>query len=83
MLQYEANIINSRRKDDDVSLAAVGVGVGASLFLFALARYHTSKSNEWLVRTGLGIKDMQIGKKFVRWPFQVFIFAIIITFIEM
>ncbi len=23
-----------------------------------------------MVRTGLGIKDIQIGKKFIQWPFQ-------------
>jgi flotillin len=44
----------------------VGLGIAG----FALTRYKTSKSNEWLVRTGLGIKDIQIGKKYVQWPFQ-------------
>ncbi len=34
------------------------------------SRYKTSKSNEWLIRTGLGIKDLQICKTFVQWPFQ-------------
>lgn len=44
--------------------------IGIGLTGFALMRYKTSKSNEWLVRTGLGINDIQIGKKFVQWPFQ-------------
>jgi flotillin len=34
------------------------------------SRYRTSRSNEWLVRTGLMVKDIQIGKKFIQWPFQ-------------
>lgn len=49
----------------------IGAGlVGLGTIGFILARYKYSKSNEWLVRTGLGIKDIQIGKKFVKWPFQ-------------
>ena len=46
-----------------VSVGLIGTGL-------ILTRYKTSKSNEWLVRTGLGIKDIQIGKKYVKWPFQ-------------
>lgn len=34
------------------------------------SRYHTSLSNQWLVRTGLGVSDIQIGKRFFLWPFQ-------------
>ena len=49
-------------------VAAGAVVVTAGLFI--AARYRTSKSNEWLVRTGLGVKDIQIGKKFIKWPFQ-------------
>lgn len=44
--------------------------VGAGLLGFVLTRYKTSRSNEWLVRTGLAIEDIQIGKKFVKWPYQ-------------
>lgn len=46
------------------------VGLGLGISAFALLRYKTSRSNEWLVRTGLGVPDIQIGKKFVKWPFQ-------------
>ena len=52
---------------------AIGTGiglVGLGLVGFAFTRYKTAKSNEWLVRTGLGIKDMQIGKQYIQWPFQ-------------
>jgi flotillin len=48
----------------------VATTVGLGLIGFTLSRYKTSKSNQWLVRTGLGIKDIQIGKKFFKWPFQ-------------
>lgn len=49
-----------------IATSALSIGILG----FALSRYKTSRSNEWLVRTGLGIKDIQIGKKFVHWPFQ-------------
>lgn len=49
-----------------IGLSLVGIGILG----YASTRYKTSRSNEWLVRTGLGIKDIQIGKKFVQWPFQ-------------
>lgn len=44
------------------SLAGIGVA--------ATHRYHTSLSNQWLVRTGFGIEELQIGKRFFIWPFQ-------------
>lgn len=54
------------------SIAGTCLVGGACLVipLFILSRYKTSRSNEWLVRTGLAIKDIQIGKKFIQWPFQ-------------
>lgn len=55
-------------KSNSGIIAASAIGIG--LLGFALSRYKTSRSNEWLVRTGLGIEDIQIGKKFVQWPFQ-------------
>ncbi len=42
-------------------------GVGTYLFF---KRYKTSRSHEWLVRTGLFVNDIQIGKKFFQFPFQ-------------
>ena len=49
--------------------AAVGAGlVGAGVFLSI--RIRTSRSNEWLVRTGLQVPDLQVGKMFVAWPYQ-------------
>jgi flotillin len=42
----------------------------AGLVTFVSLRYRTSPSNLWLVRTGLGIDDMEIAKRFIQWPFQ-------------
>jgi flotillin len=56
---------------EEISTEVVGVGiVGLGIASFALTRYRTSRSNQWLVRTGLGVTDIQIGKKYVQWPFQ-------------
>jgi flotillin len=50
-------------------LGFVGLTLAGSV-VFALTRYRTSLSNQWLVRTGMGINDIQIGKRFFQWPFQ-------------
>lgn len=51
-----------------MGLGAVGVAIiGAGLLI---SRVHTSRSNEWLVRTGAMISGQQVGKTFIRWPFQ-------------
>ncbi len=51
-----------------------GIGIAAvsvcALGAFAASRYKISAPNEMLVRTGLGIKDLQITKTGVQWPFQ-------------
>ncbi len=63
---------NNKEKKDLVEyiphvLAGSAVlGLGAFLTL----RYKTSLSNEWLVKTGLMVNDMEIGKKFFQLPFQ-------------
>ena len=38
--------------------------------IFVTQRYKTSKSHQWLIRTGLGIKKPQIIKNGIKWPFQ-------------
>lgn len=49
----------------------VGIGLtGIALTGLVFSRYRTSKANKWLVRTGLGVNDIQIGIKFIQWPFQ-------------
>ncbi len=65
MKQSSKDTINEKLS----SIVGVGV-VGLGIVGFALTRYKTSRSNEWLVRTGLGVNDIQIGKKYIQWPFQ-------------
>ena len=50
------------------TVGGLGLMVGATALLFS--RYKTSRSHEWLVRTGLMVNDIQIGKKFFQFPFQ-------------
>lgn len=56
--------------DKNAIITGTLLGIGVISVGFGVLRYKTSRSNEWLVRTGLGVKDIQIGKKFVQWPFQ-------------
>lgn len=49
--------------------AAVAVGA-AAIVAFTASRYKIAKPDEYLVRTGLGIKDVAISKKGYLWPFQ-------------
>jgi hypothetical protein len=48
--------------------AALGVMAGAGLFV--AARYRVASPNERLIRTGLGIKGINITRKCIHWPFQ-------------
>jgi flotillin len=61
-------------KSKDILHKALFYGIGGvaagGLLYFVASRYKTSKSNEWLVRTGLNVLEMDIGKQFVQWPFQ-------------
>lgn len=50
--------------------SAVPILTAAGILSFVALRYKTSHSNEWLVRTGIGVADMEISKKFIQWPFQ-------------
>lgn len=57
---------DDRRKLTWAATAAGIVGVGWAVS----TRYKTARAHEWLVRSGFMIKDMQIGKQFVQWPYQ-------------
>jgi flotillin len=46
----------------------IEIAIGAGYFL--LTRYKISSANQYLVRTGLGIKDILISKNGIQWPFQ-------------
>lgn len=37
---------------------------------FAVLRYKVSKPDQYIVKTGLGVKDIDISKKTIQWPFQ-------------
>jgi len=37
---------------------------------FLVSRFHIAKSHEYLVRTGLGIQQLNVAKKAIQWPFQ-------------
>ncbi len=50
--------------------AAILTGAAGGFLAFVAMRYRTSQSNQWLVRTGAGVGDMEIAKKFIQWPFQ-------------
>ena len=51
-------------------MTSLGIASGIGLLAFAASRLHFSGPTNYLVRSGFGIKDVQVGKSFVRWPFQ-------------
>lgn len=70
MDRYDRTANDKSSNNKIITGTYVCLGLGLGLTGFALMRYKTSKSNEWLVRTGFGVKEIQIGKKFVQWPYQ-------------
>lgn len=51
------------------SLTTVASGIG-----FALWRYKISRPDQYLIRTGFNIKDMEVSKTGIQWPFQRYMF---------
>ncbi len=51
-------------------LTAVGVVFGGGLLAFGAYRFKVCKPEQVLIRTGLGIPIMSIGRKGMQWPFQ-------------
>jgi flotillin len=51
-----------------VAASALGIGV------ICATRYKIANANQYVVRTGLGIKDIAINKKCILWPFQQYKF---------
>ena len=45
------------------TIGAIGAG-------FLMLRYKVAGPSEYVVRTGLGIKDISVTKKAIQWPFQ-------------
>lgn len=64
------------RRPETVTGTLIGAGLLASVGLFVIARYRTAHANEILVRTGFMVRQtsenmgIDVGKAFVRWPFQ-------------
>ena len=54
-----------------IGLTACAIGGGA---MFAINRYKVAEPSQYLVRTGLGIKDIKISKTGIHWPFQKYKF---------
>lgn len=52
------------------ALTAVGVGVGLGVGAFMALRYRVANANEFIAKTGLGIRGITISKKTMQWPFQ-------------
>jgi flotillin len=48
--------------------AAAGLAIGGAAFL--ATRYVVCKPNQFMVRTGLAIRNMNISRKGIVWPFQ-------------
>jgi len=52
-----------------IALGGVGVGLAGSA-AFMTRRYYISSASQYVVRTGLFVKDVDIRKNSFRWPFQ-------------
>lgn len=48
----------------------IALCVGAGVGFFVLSRFRTASPHEILVRTGWLVKESQISRQFIRWPFQ-------------
>lgn len=62
----------SREEESNSRWLLSGLGASAALVGagFLITRYKISKPEQFLVRTGLGIKDMSISRTAIVWPFQ-------------
>ena len=66
MSYYDKELQNEKKLIKNLAIGSAIFGTIGFLF----TRYKTSRSNEWLVKTGLLVENMQIGKKFFQLPFQ-------------
>lgn len=53
-----------------IMYGVAGLATGA-LGYAVYKRFHYTRANEWLVRSGFGIKNIQISKQCIRWPLQI------------
>ena len=63
-----------RKEPEPINIVGTALGFGAAVIvgagLFLATRYKVSKPEQFLVRTGLGIKDMSISRTGIVFPFQ-------------
>jgi len=59
---------------DPIFTPVIGTGIVVFGIGFVNTRYRISKPDEYLVRTGLFIKDMTVTKQGFQWPFQTYRF---------
>lgn len=74
--EYNDKGLTDEQKRALLSKLTFGGAVIGAVGLIA-SRYKVCRPDQFLVRTGLGIRDMSVTKKAIRWPFQK------ATFIEM
>jgi flotillin len=56
-------------------ISSVGtVAVSSGFLAFAAHRYKVSNADQYLIRTGLGIRDIKVSKQGFQWPFQTYKF---------
>ncbi|SNW62364.1 Flotillin domain-containing protein [Orpheovirus IHUMI-LCC2] len=76
---YQSKGVFAREQKRNYSESAIVIASSATIFLagagaYLATRYKISKPNEYLVRTGLGVRDVLLTKKGFQWPFQTFQF---------
>ena len=60
--------LERRIKQAGMGTVALGTLVGGALFV--LSRFRTAHASTILTRSGFLVKDIQVGRQFIRWPFQ-------------
>jgi hypothetical protein len=74
----ELHTSNQRRAIDPATAWAAGAcavaGAGATGY-WIMSRVHIAKPNQFIIKTGIGIDDVDISKKTVQWPFQKVFFG--------
>lgn len=74
MSNYYSEYETQLKKDHETTkrniLLTGACGAVALGMAYMANRYHVSAPYEYLIKTGLGIKDLRINKKTLLWPFQ-------------
>lgn len=67
--QSSNSLLNLERVWQNKGKIALVVAAGG-LACFAYCRYHVCTPSQYLVKTGLGIADMEVARKTLQWPLQ-------------